>query len=253
MPDQPLTGLRILITRPAGQSAALAQSLARVGGEPVVVPLLEIQPVTVNPAMQSALSHCGQADKVIFISPNAVQYADAVAPLSGLNMRCVLAPGAGTAKALGAAGVDGVIVPQSGNDSEALLALVELQNVRAEQISIVRGQGGREQLRDKLVERGADVQYVEVYRRAKSPAAVAALNKALTKGVDIVLVSSAEALQHLVDTTKGRLFSHQLFVPSRRVAELAKTLGFDSVHITRSPDDAGVVDSLLEWADDNAH
>jgi len=54
--------------------------------------------------------------------------------------------GAGSARALHDYGVSRVIVPQQRFDSEALLALDELQNVSGMRVAIFRGDGGRELL-----------------------------------------------------------------------------------------------------------
>ncbi len=253
MTSSDLAGLRVLVTRPLPQAATLAQSIRERGGISKIVPCLEIVALSTNQLVQRALQHCANADIVIFISPNAVSAANAVMPLATLAMRCVLAPGSGTAAALNENGVDSVVTPCRRHDSESILDLPVMQDVCGKQICIVRGVGGRETLRDKLIDRGADIQYVEVYRRTMPANAQTDVLDALKEGVDIVLVNSGQTLDNLVrcfSQSNGELNwrSLPLFVPSTRVAELALSIGFEHVHKTVSPNDTGIVDSLLEWA-----
>ncbi len=51
------------------------------------------------------------------------------------------------------------------SDSEHLLRLPALQNVEQQQVLILRGNGGRELIKDALVRRGAKVHYSETYKR----------------------------------------------------------------------------------------
>ena len=67
-------------------------------------------------------------------------------------------------------GATEVIVPSERFDSEALLALPELETVAGKRIAIFRGEEGRELLGDTLRARGASVEYVACYRRVQPPA-----------------------------------------------------------------------------------
>ena len=51
------------------------------------------------------------------------------------------------------------------HDSEGLIALAALQNVARKNVLIIRGDGGRELIAEKLSDRGASVHYFESYRR----------------------------------------------------------------------------------------
>ena len=75
--------------------------------------------------------------------------------------------GQGTVRALAAHGVHGCIAPEQRFDSEALLALPELQaeRVAGQRVLILRGDGGRELLAETLSARGALVDLVSCYRR----------------------------------------------------------------------------------------
>ena len=61
-----------------------------------------------------------------------------------------------------------VSFPAEGDDSEALLELASLREAIAgpdPRVLILRGEGGRELLAERLRELGASVEYLELYRR----------------------------------------------------------------------------------------
>ncbi|HCJ50705.1 MAG TPA: uroporphyrinogen III synthase, partial [Gallionella sp.] len=56
MPNTPLQGLKILVTRPRDQALQLARGIAQAGGIPVLFPLLDIAPVADSRALQEQVS-----------------------------------------------------------------------------------------------------------------------------------------------------------------------------------------------------
>ncbi|MBI5437069.1 MAG: uroporphyrinogen-III synthase [Nitrosomonadales bacterium] len=156
--------------------------------------------------------------------------------------------GQGSAKALRDLGVQEIIAPQDRFDSEALLALPELQNVKGWRVVIFRGDGGRELLGDTLKARGAKVEYAECYRRAKPQQDAGAL---LAADPHAITVSSSEALGYLWDMLdepgRMRLANVPLFVPHARIAEAAQRLGWRNVIPTAGGDD-GLLSGLVAWA-----
>ena len=110
----------------------------------------------------------------------------------------MLAPGPGTAEALAAAGIAGARIPATTFDSEGLLELPELADVRGKRVLILRGDGGREHLGDTLRARGAHVEGVSCYRRARPRSDTKGLGEAFRDGaIDIVTITSSEALDNL--------------------------------------------------------
>ena len=133
-----------------------------------------------------------------------------------------------------------------------MLALPELGAEAPESVLIVRGEGGRDTLRDKLSERGVDVTYLDVYRRQIPADCCAQLASAIHSGLDAVCVASGETLKNLiacVSTPASKsLLELPLFVPSQRVAEIAKRMGFDKITVAANPADQGFTHSLIKWA-----
>lgn len=250
MTDTPLAGLNIVVTRPREQATKLMQSISRLGGNPVLFPLLEISPPADPQALAAQLARLADFQLAIFISPNAVQYGmAAIQSVGGLPSNLHIATvGQGSARALRELGVESILAPQEGFDSESLLSLPELQDMTSKHVLILRGDGGRELLGDTLKLRGAHVEYAECYRRTKPTLDAATL---LTAAPNAITITSSEALTHLYqlldDTTQSRLLALPMFALHPRIAEKARQLGYAEVHVTATGDD-GLLSGLVAWA-----
>ncbi|EIY2739308.1 TPA: uroporphyrinogen-III synthase, partial [Pseudomonas aeruginosa] len=122
------------------------------------------------------------------------------------------------------------------DDSEALLALPAFQDslrVHDPKVLIMRGEGGREFLAERLRGQGVQVDYLPLYRRrAPDYPAGELLARVRAERLNGLVVSSGQGLQNLYQLAAadwpeiGRL---PLFVPSPRVAEMARELGAQRV------------------------
>jgi len=248
-----LQGARIVITRPARQSAGLAQQIAAFGGKPVVFPAIVILPPADRSALERAQRDLAQYDYAVFVSANAVEYGVGD-PASWPAHLVALAPGPGTASALAAVGIGKVGIPATTMDSEGLLALPELADVAGKRFVIYRGGGGtadRELLGETLSERGAQIDYIECYRRDKPRGDFGTMAAAWRAGeIDALTLTSSEGLDNLWslfdDASRSSMAATPTFVPHSRIAERARMLGFGRVSVT-APTDAGLIASLLEY------
>ena len=95
---------------------------------------------------------------------------------------------------------------------------------------IVRGQGGRERLRDALVARGAQVDYAQIYRRSLPKTVLTLAAPGTRDAIDAVIATSAEALENLTRLVTSeslpQLLDTPLLVSSRRLLAEAGRLGF---------------------------
>jgi uroporphyrinogen-III synthase len=250
---KPLAGLRVLVTRPAHQALALSCMIEARGGIAIRFPTIEIAPPSDPQALKNAVARLELFDLAIFVSPNAVTYAfatmDADGLPSGLRVACV---GAGSARALAEHGVIDAMVPAR-SDSEGLLELPSLRNVQGKRVAIFRGEGGRELLSEQLRSRGADVTYIECYRRVRPQADSAALARdVLQNGVDVVTATSADALRNLFDMIEAPaaalLARAPLVVVSERLRDIAHELGqHGPVLVATSASDDGIVEAIRAW------
>jgi uroporphyrinogen-III synthase len=245
----PLTGLTVLVTRPAAQCSVLCAEIERQGGSAIAFPALEIEPVAVQAAVVAA-----DYDLVVFVSVNAVEHG---ARQVTRNARTrIAAIGRATAAALAAAELAADIVPEAGFTSEALLAHPQLQLTSGARVLIVRGEGGRELLKETFVAHGMAVETREVYRRVRPNVAAGRIAEVEARwadeGIDVVTATSIETLQNLqaLLTERGRqlLSSTTLLVPSRRIVEAAVSTGLRGEAIVAAgADDASMIGALAQW------
>ncbi len=247
-PVGPLSGVGVIITRPARQAAGITRQLAALGATPIVFPAIVILPPSDRVSLDSAHAALHQYDIAIFVSANAVEYG-VPAPDAWPTGLLALAPGPGTAAALAATGIANATIPATTFDSDGLLALPELQDVAGKRIVIFRGEGGRGDLGNALRTRGAKVTYAECYRRA-TPATGAGLSEVLREGrAHALTLTSSEGLDNvcaLLDVADARrLRQLPVFAPHPRIAQHARELGFDAIETGGA--DAGLINGLLEW------
>ena len=246
---RPLEGRGIVITRPAPQSAGLAALVTAAGGRPILFPVMEIRDVPPSAARDAIIDRLDEYDLAIFVSPNAAMKGfEAVSARRAFPRGLTVAAiGGGTARALMKHGIEAHVVPAGRADSETLLAEPQLANVAGKRVVIFRGVGGREVLRQALVERGASVDYAECYERVRPAADVAALTRAWTAGeVDALVVTSSEGLRtfhELLGAEARRLERTPVFVPHPRIAATAEKLGLGNV-VVADPGDEGIVATL---------
>jgi uroporphyrinogen-III synthase len=241
---QSLAQRGIVITRPAAQAERLARLVEALGGRAILFPVIEIVDVPDRSAVNALIDRLETFDIAIFVSPNAA--ARAIAAIRAQRSLpaglAVVAIGGGSARELERHGVQSVVAPIVRSDSEAVLELPLLSDVRGKHIAIFRGLGGRELLRETLTERGAIVQYAECYQRVRPTADVRPLLAALRDGTAAAFVcTSSEGVQNLFDMlgSEGQplLKRTPLFVPHPRIAAAAGRLGIERVVVTERGDE----------------
>lgn len=236
-----LAGRRIVVTRPRGQAAALAGLIGEAGGEAIRFPAIEIaDPLDAGPA-RALLARLEGFDTAVFISANAAERGLALLGRPWPAKVRAAAVGPGTRRALEQGGLRDVIAPEGQADSEALLALPAFAALAGRRVAIMRGEGGRELLREALQARGATVEYAQCYRRLRPRADPAPLLADWSRGaVHAVTVGSAEALANLRamlgERGDGLLRETPLFVPHPRVADHARRLGHARVVVAGAGD-----------------
>ncbi|MDY7562764.1 uroporphyrinogen-III synthase [Pseudomonas sp. CCC3.2] len=232
-----MTAWRLLLTRPAQESAALATLLGDVGVYSSSLPLLDIEPLPITGAQRSMIFDLDLYSVVIVVSKPAARLAllliDEIWPQPPIQRWFTV--GAATAQILEEYGLD-VAYPQGGEDSEALLELAPLKETLASpgaRVLILRGEGGRELLAERLRGLGASVDYLPLYRRTLPSYAASELPRRIeAERLNGVVVSSGQGFEHLrilAGDAWPDVARLPLFVPSPRVAELAYAAGAQTV------------------------
>ncbi|WP_321968680.1 fused uroporphyrinogen-III synthase HemD/membrane protein HemX [Paraburkholderia tropica] len=270
------TDFTVVITRPAGQSDALSAQLAASGLRTLEFPLIAIAPVRDDAPLREALGALDRYALVVFVSPNAVDRAfECYRSISSIwpHALPVGVVGPASVAALARHGVAApahrVISPAGSADeeparfdSESLYAALEKElgeNAFAgKRVLIVRGDGGREWLADRLREAGAEVEAVAAYRRIvpEPPmGAWAAVHTLLEGAPHAWLVTSSEGVRNLDELAREHLTAGeivelrhaQLVAPHPRIAETARGLGFDRMTVSGAGDER-IVETLLGLA-----
>ncbi|WP_199543513.1 fused uroporphyrinogen-III synthase HemD/membrane protein HemX [Paraburkholderia kururiensis] len=253
-----------VITRPAGQSASLLVRLAEEGIDALEFPLIAIGPAADEAPLREAFASLDRYALVVFVSPNAVDHAFARYGAIWPHALPIGVVGPGSVAALARHGVAApayrVISPAQASsdddaarfDSEALFAAIETtlgeRALEGKRVLIVRGDGGREWLAERLREAGAEVQPVAAYRRIVPEPSIAAWDRvhALLAGKPHVwLVTSSEGVRNLDELAREHLTAGELaalrraplVTPHPRIAETARGLGFDSITVSGAGDE----------------
>ncbi len=235
-----LDGLKVLVTRPAQQASSLCDDINIAGGLAIAFPVLDIEPITHNADINKAIM---DHDMIIFISRNAVTcfMMGLQKPLAD-NVQLV-AVGAGTAATMVEHGLRVDIQPPPPAGSESLLAMPELNQMQGKNVLIVRGEGGRELLADTLIARGANLRYIEVYRRVLPSPSKTQIEQAMS--ADCIVITSIAGLDNLCQLIDiEQLTSKWLIVMSERIRQYAKNIGFQQCVVVADASDAGVMQQV---------
>lgn len=247
--ERTLSGLHIAVTRPKEQAQTLCEAITKLGGEAIPYPLLAIAPLSDYQVFDAQIRKLENTDWAIFISSNAVTCAmpRVLNAYDGVpkNLRFA-AIGHQTAKALYHYGVQEVLIPDSRFDSETLLALQEMQEIKSKMVAIFRGVGGRELLAETLKLRGAEVYFAESYRRINPQIDTKILDEKWQQGkLDAIIVTSSEAMRYLLDLAGDATWLKRITicVNHARIADLPKHRGL-KVRITPAMGDEAMLQSL---------
>jgi len=258
----PLQGLDVLITRPSNQSGEWQTALEAGGAKTRLAPMLEIEPVedkAGRQAIKDKILELDQYHSAIFVSQNAVTYAcqwiDQYWPQLPVGINW-LAVGGKTGELLQSEGFDAKAADRAMN-SETLLELNCLKSLNLQKILIFRGCGGRPLLGQVLQERGASVDYCEMYHRVLPQEAKHRLESLEWSRDSEPLLSahSGESLKNLRDCLPAASAQHWLaipvLVPGGRVAEQAREAGFTRVISAENATTHSMLQALVRWRQSN--
>ncbi|WP_374602829.1 uroporphyrinogen-III synthase [Arenimonas sp.] len=234
----------VISLRPSGSHAPVRHAATALGARTLSISTLALRPQPAGPALQAALA----CPVVIVTSPAAVQFARRQMPLCAAPGQHWLALGEASAKALRRAGIENVRFPDTGTDSEALLALPELQ-APLDTVGLVTAPGGRGLIAETLAQRGAQVHRANVYRR-ESLHPTAGRLRMLRKlpAQSALLVSSLEAFEglwrRLDEAGRQLLRTRPVVASSPRLAAHLAGLGFQAIVLAPGAGPATLVEAL---------
>ena len=216
---------KLILTRPLYQNHKLIESIKMENLNIVNMPLIKIEGIIdykhydINQKMNRSI-HC-----IIFISTNAVIYFGQLLKKFNLpfpKANFIAAIGKSTAQLIKDTFGAEVLFPKNIYDSEHLMYLSIFDNITEKYCLIIRGKGGRETLKNLLINRGAIVEYLECYQRSMIPFNAENFKDTKIPSNNFILISSNEAAQHFVNQiTKLKIdVSNYIFIVNHeRIAE----------------------------------
>jgi uroporphyrinogen III methyltransferase / synthase len=212
--DKPLTGRRIIVTRPRTQSRGFAEMLERYGAEVVLLPTIETAPVASYDRLDVALEQIAQYHWLLFTSVNGVKYfierlqtdGKSVDQLRHLQIGTI---GPETARAVTGLSLQVTAVPAEYR-AEALVTV--LGDVRGQRILLPRAAEAREVLPKELRNLGAQVDEIPVYETRRPQTAETEKVRALlaTAQIDMVTFTSSSTVRNFVAAFAGENLSKLL-------------------------------------------
>lgn len=232
----------------------------------VNLPLFTIQPLELDPTAKSQLLNLDNYAKVFVLSPSAaeifIEEAENYWPQWPLGIQWFTV-GKGSHDFLAKAGIQANYPPPAtGDTSEALLQLALLSWVEGEKILLVKGEGGRDVLFNELTSRGGKVENLKLYKRQPAQLSPEQLKQLLAPKYLASIITSGEALnifyQHSQSFFAAQSFadkpsehtnfltSAKLLLPSQRLVEQAKNLGFSQAINTNGAGAEALIASLKQ-------
>lgn len=252
---QDLRGITVLVTRPQLPGQQLCEVIQQLGGTAIHFPTIEIVPLLQSTTLTQQIAGLGAQDYFVFVSPTAVRIsAECIQqawPVLPANLQWV-AIGEGTAKELRRMNLPVNLMPHDTWNSEALLALSTLQQVKDKKITIFQGKDGRRLIDHTLEERGALVTSFLLYERLLPKIDPSRTLQLLQRHeIDMMVATSGVGLKNL----KTLLFSAwalvqclPIVVIGKRLQEIAQNLGYQKVITIKDASHEAIITALRETA-----
>ena len=197
---KPLSGLRIIVTRPKSKAGTLSEKLRTMGAVTIELPTIEITPRQDCVELDAAIGRLKDYDWVVFTSVHGVEFflqrmATLKMPFDLLKSKHVAAIGPGTARALAASGKKPDYIP----DQFLSKRIVEgLGDVKGKRILLPRADIASETLPSILRMKGAVADEVVAYRTVipfeLTPEKVGHI---FEEGADLITFTSPSTIRYL--------------------------------------------------------
>ena len=199
----PLSGRRIVNTRPKGQAEALSSRLKALGADVIEMPTIAIEPVSDYGPLDHALRELASYDWLIFTSANGVRLFTERLDASAFDLRAlrarICAIGPATRAAIEALHLK---VDLMGREyvAEGLIEAFSAHDLTGKRVLLPRAAVARDLVPVELARRGAHVDVVEAYRTVAPQAAAGHAAKVFGEGrkPDCITFTSSSTVQNSV-------------------------------------------------------
>jgi len=241
--------MNVLITRPRAQAEDFAEKLRSAGFEPIFFPVIEIQPIENNVALERALEKLDCYEWVVFTSVNAVEVVLNRSVLSVFSVVKIAAIGPKTADALRKHGIEPDLIPDE-YVGEAIMP--GLGDVNGKWILLPRAEIAREELPKAISEAGGIAHEIVVYKTLPAETDMNGLN-ALKSGVDVVTFTSASTVENFIAIARKYQLEpinlpHQPLIAciGPITEQAAKEAGFENLVVAKEYTTDGLIQAITK-------
>lgn len=248
--------MNILITRPNPHGKDLVNKLLNVGKFAYHLPLIYFSPGRCLPLLKKKLNSLSKGDFLIIASQHAARYAHSQLLKTKMNWPSIIKYySIGQKTSLIMHKLSGISskYPCKESNSENLLQFPELiSNISGHRVLILKGNNGRELLKNTLQKRGAIVLYCECYiRKPFQYNGIEQCKKMLKLNIKIIIITTSETLKQLYYLIPqyyriNWLIKCKLIVISKRLATIAKKFGWKNIIITKSANNSSILKVLMQ-------
>jgi uroporphyrinogen III methyltransferase/synthase len=239
--------MKVLITRPRSQADDFADKLRAAGFEPTYFPVIEIQPIENNLALQRALSKLGCYEWIVFTSTNAVDVVLDQFPSVSWSEIKTAAVGPKTAQALKSRGIEPNFIP---DEYVAEAILPGLGDLIGKWVLLPRAEIARKELPEAIFDGGGVPHEITVYKTIPVAPDTESV-QALRSGVDVVTFTSASTVENFVAIARKNNLD-PLNLPNQPVfacigpltEAAAQQAGFDTIIVANEYTTDGLIQIL---------
>ena len=252
-PRPSLHGCSVLVPRPRPRGEAVARAIEACGGHAIVFPVIDIGEIRDCTGLDRCLDEIDSVDLLIFVSVPAVEGFVRRQQVRGAVLSRgtrVAAVGPGTLARSESSGLCVDFVPDRRMNSEGLLEALGDFDVNGKNVTIVRGQDGREFLGRELEKLGAQVQYVAAYTRSKTTHSISpVLEQWVANPIHCVLITSISILDALIEflgeANAGLLEETPVVTISSRIARACRRNGIKEVFVAENTGETEVMEAIF--------
>lgn len=247
--ELPLSGKKILVTRPKERSGEISRRLRELGAEVLEVPSIRIEPVLHSRKMEEEMERLSEYQYIAFTSPSGVGIFFDGLKQAGKDIRSIgnarlAAIGQGTKHELEERGLVCELMPKQ-YDGEHLGILLGEVCKDDERILIPRAESGNQKLIEEIRKRTkAKVVDMPIYRTVyeESLRQIDVKNKIEQGEIHMVIFTSASTVKGFVNMTEGLDYHKVKAVCIGKQTETAAR----SFHMRTITANSATIDSLID-------
>ncbi|MEK6750827.1 MAG: uroporphyrinogen-III synthase [Chloroflexota bacterium] len=242
--------MKVLITRPRTKADEFAEKLRSAGFEPIFFPVIEIQRIGNNVALERALEKLNCYEWVVFTSVNAVDIVfDEYSVFllkenTGVKFAAI---GPKTAEALRKYSIEPDFVPEEYVAEAILPGLGDLQG---KWVLLPRAEIARQMLPEAIANAGGIAHEIIVYQTLPAQVDEDGLS-ALKSGVDVITFTSASTVENFVAVTRQHNLD-PLNLPNNPLVacigpiteQAAKEAGFQNLVVAKEYTTDGLIEAI---------